>query len=73
MLVEKAPEIVYDNSEPQCTDEDNLFLEKSSNLETPKLQHDDRSIMLVKSPESAKGIKNIAGSLYNEQKVRCHV
>ena len=41
VLVEKAPEIVYDNSEPQCTDEDNLFLEKSSNLETPKVQHDD--------------------------------
>ncbi|WOG90855.1 hypothetical protein DCAR_0310101 [Daucus carota subsp. sativus] len=68
VLVEKAPEIVYDSSQPHCTDKDNLFLEKSSNLETPKLQHDDRSIMLVKSPESAKGIKNIAGSLYNEQK-----
>ncbi|XP_063946879.1 uncharacterized protein LOC135151706 isoform X2 [Daucus carota subsp. sativus] len=26
VLVEKAPEIVYDSSQPQCTDEDNLSL-----------------------------------------------
>ncbi|WOG90862.1 hypothetical protein DCAR_0310108 [Daucus carota subsp. sativus] len=67
VLVEKAPEMVYDSSQPQCTDEDHLFLEKSSNLETPKFQHDDRLIELVTSPESAKDIENIAGSLNNEQ------
>lgn len=68
MLVEKAPEIVYDSRQPQY-DEDIFFHENSSDLKTPKVENDDRSLVLVTSPDSAKDIENIVGSVFNRQKV----
>lgn len=69
MLVEKAPEIVYDSRQTQYADEDIFFHENSSDLKTPKAKNDDRSIVLVTSPDSAKDIGNIVGSVFNEEKV----
>ncbi|KAK1397583.1 hypothetical protein POM88_007446 [Heracleum sosnowskyi] len=68
VLVEKAPEIVYDSRQPQLTDEDIFFLENSSDLKNPKVEIDNRSIVLVKSPDSTKDIGNIVGNLFNKQK-----
>ncbi|XP_074380621.1 structural maintenance of chromosomes flexible hinge domain-containing protein GMI1-like isoform X2 [Apium graveolens] len=68
VLVEKAPEIVYDSRQTQYADEEIFFHENSSDLKTPKVKNDDRSIVLVTSPDSAKNIGNIVGSVFNKEK-----
>ncbi|KAK1392217.1 Gamma-irradiation and mitomycin c induced 1 [Heracleum sosnowskyi] len=68
VLVEKAPEVVYESSQPQYTDVEISPQKNLSRFKTPKVEHDDNATLLVPSPDSAKGIGNLVKSLYNERK-----
>lgn len=69
MLVEKAPEMVRESSHPQCTDGEISLQKNLSGFRTPEVEHDNNAIVLVPSPDSAKGIGCLVKSLYDERKV----
>lgn len=68
MLVEKAPEMVYESSQPQYTDGEISSRENSSSFKTQKVRHDDKALVVVPSPDS-KGIGYLLSSLCDKQKV----
>ncbi|XP_074380636.1 structural maintenance of chromosomes flexible hinge domain-containing protein GMI1-like isoform X3 [Apium graveolens] len=68
VLVETAPEIVYESSQPQCTAEEISLQNNLSGFRIPKVEHDDNAMVLGPSPDSAKSIGNLVKSLYDERK-----
>lgn len=66
VLVEKAPEMVYESSQPPCIDGEISLQKNLSGFRTPKVEHDDNA--MAPSPDSAKGIESLVKSLYNEGK-----